>query len=138
MGYRTCSTCKQDLPLEMFSKCSAEKLGRQYKCKTCDSLYQRERRQDKERYDKHKIRMRIRQYIRKYGLSEEEALSLVQDRVGECDICKQILPLEIDHCHTTGILRGRLCNACNTSLGLLKESIPSFKSAIQYLRRHQN
>jgi len=133
MSYRVCSSCKQELPLDMYSK---RKESIQYACKTCDNAKQKERRLNPEINEKHKLRMRIRQYIRKYGLSEEEALALVQDRTGECDICGKVVPLVIDHCHISGDIRGRLCGPCNTGIGLFKENINSLEQAIEYLRSY--
>ena len=133
MSYRVCSSCEQELPLDMYSK---RKDGIQYACKTCDNARQKERRLNPEINEKNKLRMRIRQYIRKYGLSEEEALALVQDRTGECDICGEVVPLVVDHCHTSGNIRGRLCGPCNTGIGLFKENINSLEQAIEYLRSY--
>lgn len=43
--------------------------------------------------------------------------------------------LVIDHDHTTGQLRGLLCNGCNTALGKFQDSISGLERAIDYLRR---
>ena len=58
-----------------------------------------------------------------------------------CGIChvsltsgdKKPTRFAIDHCHTTGVIRGLLCNKCNRGIGLLKDSIPILQSAIQWL-----
>ena len=42
--------------------------------------------------------------------------------------------LAVDHCHTTGVIRGLLCSACNTSLGKFKDSVELLQNAIQYLK----
>ena len=42
--------------------------------------------------------------------------------------------LAVDHCHTTGVIRGLLCSACNTSLGKFKDSVELLQRAIQYLK----
>lgn len=39
----------------------------------------------------------------------------------------------IDHCHTTGVIRGHLCMTCNHTLGLFKDSVVLLKLAIAYL-----
>jgi hypothetical protein len=39
----------------------------------------------------------------------------------------------VDHCHTTGAIRGLLCHNCNRALGLLKDDINVIKNAINYL-----
>lgn len=62
-----------------------------------------------------------------YGISLEEYDQMLSDQNGVCAIC--LLPeiikstqgrtksLAVDHCHTTGKVRGLLCINCNTSLG---------------------
>lgn len=133
---KICNECLQELPIAMFSKCSSNANGLQGKCKPCDNLRQRKRREDPEFNERNKLRMRIRQYIRKYGLSEEEAIALVQDRTGECEICNEVVPLVVDHCHISGNLRGRLCSPCNTGLGFFKDNIQSLEQAAEYLRSY--
>ena len=56
----------------------------------------------------------------------------------ECPICQRNLnsghiKLSIDHNHTTGKVRGVLCNRCNIALGMLKENPEIIKQAIAYL-----
>ena len=41
--------------------------------------------------------------------------------------------LAVDHCHSSGKIRGLLCHKCNTALGLLKDSKENLHSAINYL-----
>lgn len=41
--------------------------------------------------------------------------------------------LYIDHCHSTGNVRGLLCHNCNLTIGHAKDNIEILKSAIQYL-----
>lgn len=57
---------------------------------------------------------------------------------GKCAIChKQFAKEEdtkIDHSHTTGELRGLLCNACNLGLGRLKEKKEIISEAINYIK----
>lgn len=39
----------------------------------------------------------------------------------------------VDHCHTSGNIRGILCNECNRGLGYFKDNIDNFMNAIKYL-----
>lgn len=36
-----------------------------------------------------------------------------------CDCCGTAAPLQLDHCHRSGRLRGWVCRSCNTILGLI-------------------
>jgi len=82
--------------------------------------------------------------LRTFGstIEEYEALMLEQDNY--CAIChepeKQILNgkikrLAIDHCHTTGKVRGLLCQRCNTGIGRFDDNVVLLKQAIQYLEK---
>lgn len=61
-----------------------------------------------------------------------------------CDICGKpetingnngkVKRLAEDHCHETGQWRGRLCQRCNTALGLFNDDIEILKRAIEYLQ----
>lgn len=52
-----------------------------------------------------------------------------------CPICNQQADkYYLDHSWSTGKFRGWLCNACNIALGLLKDDVDNFKSAILYLK----
>lgn len=41
--------------------------------------------------------------------------------------------LVVDHCHSTGNVRGLLCHNCNRALGLFKDNKETIKRAISYL-----
>jgi hypothetical protein len=43
------------------------------------------------------------------------------------------LKLVVDHCHSSGEVRGLLCHNCNRALGLLKDSVDSLMRAARYL-----
>jgi hypothetical protein len=69
----------------------------------------------------------------KYGLSEREYQALLAEHEYQCAICGSKERLCIDHCHTSGKVRGILCNGCNTGLGMFREAIPSLLKAVDYL-----
>jgi hypothetical protein len=69
-------------------------------------------------------------------------ISVNYDRQGgRCAICRRRVhcggntTYHVDHCHTSGRLRGLLCRDCNLGLGHFKDSIPSLLAAIDYLQR---
>jgi hypothetical protein len=65
-----------------------------------------------------------------------EELLVVQKNV--CALCKKGessgKQLSIDHCHTTGKIRGLLCSRCNLGLGLFKDNQEVLAAAIKYLQ----
>jgi hypothetical protein len=86
-------------------------------------------------------RERRRSRTRK-GLNHEAVrkhLALQEHRCGICATFVTDAPEDIrqkacaDHCHTTGVLRGVLCNRCNTALGMFKDSPERLAGAIRYL-----
>lgn len=61
----------------------------------------------------------------KYGISLEEYNILLVSQQGCCAVCKEKPSkqrLHVDHVHSTGKIRGLLCQACNVSIGKMKES----------------
>jgi hypothetical protein len=53
--------------------------------------------------------------------------------VKQCVICGDTGPLVVDHCHTTGAVRGMLCNHCNRGLGHFRDDPMLLEFAAQYL-----
>lgn len=84
--------------------------------------------------DKELERSRRKHFIRKYGLSTEDLALMLAEREGRCDICGGVMSApHVDHCHTSGEIRGLLCSNCNTGLGLFKDSPERLQAAIAYL-----
>jgi hypothetical protein len=77
--------------------------------------------------------------LAKYGVTPEGYQDLL-DKAGGCceicgtDTCATGYKLAIDHCHTTGKVRGVLCQACNTALGSFKDDADIIRRAIAYLK----
>jgi hypothetical protein len=62
-------------------------------------------------------------------------------QAGRCKICDrqpQSKGLHIDHCHSTGKVRGLLCGTCNQGIGLLKEDPELIRKAANYVAFHQS
>ncbi len=88
-----------------------------------------------------RARVRERQYASrvksKYGLTEAALADMMRLQNNQCGICDQHMDKpNIDHCHTTGKVRGLLCNGCNTGIGMFKESIPALLKAADYIFEH--
>lgn len=81
--------------------------------------------------------------IDKFGVDYEWYKRKLNNQNSVCDICKTKLDsntydkLAVDHCHSTGKLRGLLCTQCNTSLGLLKENTETINNMLKYLTKYE-
>lgn len=72
------------------------------------------------------------------GEAVTKYLEMMETQNGLCAICKKPEPLgrelAIDHCHTTGAIRGLLCTKCNLGLGMLGDDLESLERAYSYLK----
>lgn len=72
----------------------------------------------------------------KYGLELGEYDRIVANQGGGCAICAATADttrLVVDHDHSTGEVRGILCNSCNTGLGQFDDSVDGLRAAMRYL-----
>lgn len=142
---RTCSACKLEKVLtEYFYKQppsrSQQSGGYLTKCKDCVLTYNRKiasKPTFKENVWANKL-----QY--KYGITAENYETLLKEQNYSCAICKTKNPsskrkgsnkFHVDHCHSTGKVRGLLCNSCNTAIGYLNDDETNLVAALRYLRR---
>lgn len=84
--------------------------------------------------EKRRLKAR-RNQLRQYGLTPADVERMQDEQAGLCAICHSEEELVIDHCHSTGVVRGLLCGNCNKGIGLLGDDINKMWSAIQYLSR---
>jgi len=80
-----------------------------------------------------KARKRQEHLFYAYGLTEGAFASLLSSQGGGCAICGSRDNLCVDHCHTSGDIRGILCRSCNSVLGLVAEDTKVLKTMIVYL-----
>lgn len=76
----------------------------------------------------------------RYGITLDDYNDMFDKQKGKCDICKTHQmklnrKLCVDHCHTTGKVRGLLCNRCNSMLGGLES--PLRDKGDKYIKRHK-
>ena len=108
----------------------------------------RQRNKDKIKKDRKENHEKHKGYSlkRSYGITLEEYKNRLKDQdycCASCGISTKELEadvkitrhrqLVVDHCHTTGKVRGLLCNSCNTSLGLLKENLVALVGLTRYV-----
>ncbi len=75
--------------------------------------------------------------MRKYGITIEQRDAMVASQNYKCAICETEAPggqgWVVDHCHTTGRVRGILCVRCNFMLGYALDNVTTLSKAIKYL-----
>ena len=132
---RVCKTCgltaSNTIELEMFAIGTSYKFGRKPQCKKCvtSSEYNKTR------------NSALEKRVKKFGITVDKYNNFVSIQNNSCAICNKPKELfegmgnnfHIDHCHTSGKVRGLLCSNCNTGLGQFKDNIKSLENAIQYL-----
>lgn len=99
-------------------------------CVECDRLAQ----------IKHKERRKELRLIKEYGLTFEGRDNIVKSQGNSCAICGNEFEderyMHVDHCHSTGKVRGVLCSRCNQAIGLLQDDPVIIRAAKDYVVRH--
>lgn len=77
-----------------------------------------------------------------YGITYEEYEELAAQQNHVCEICRQGRNrkgqrLFVDHDHDTGVLRGLLCQNCNSVLGLAHDSPEVLRQAAEYIEKYR-
>lgn len=129
-------------PERICSKCGATKIRAEFPrykgnvCKDC-----------RRRYDKgrkpiiYNPALGRKHTLRQYGVDESWYNTKFAEQKGLCAICGKHQAnfkkrLSIDHCHTTGKLRGLLCTRCNLLIGGLENTPYILESLLSYLKKH--
>lgn len=78
-----------------------------------------------------------------YGITYADYQMMLASQSGVCAICGlreryrlpdgSLAPLVVDHDHATDGVRGLLCRACNSALGLMEDDPERLRRAIKYL-----
>lgn len=83
---------------------------------------------------------------RHYGITIGDYMRMHNDQNGLCAICKKPettvirgkeVSLSVDHCHSTGAVRGLLCRPCNQAIGSMKHDRSILLAAIDYLDKSE-
>src|SRR5574343_1034762 len=152
---RYCSVCDTFKVWSSFS----DKKARRYREKESPQVHQLKQPKCKECANMEVIRWREAQsperlkdlYLKRtYGITYLEYVSFLEDQDYCCKICSRELNTKfgmealssntavVDHCHTTGRVRGILCNECNRGLGYFKDNVNSLAKAISYLSEEES
>lgn len=103
--------------------------------------------------DKWTLRNRNKFLKSRYNLTLFEYWKLFECQGGACACCSAKLDITavqvskngkrsgtepvVDHCHTTGKVRGILCFSCNITLGHAKDNVKILESMIKYLQQNK-
>jgi len=136
---KVCKKCGIDKPTTNFSplKTTANKL--QTYCKECRRTHAKQKYKSDGVYREIKAQKRMDRHKRAtYGISEAEYVAMLAKQQNKCTICNNLDPsgkrLAVDHCHTTGIIRGLLCCNCNRAIGMMQDSPDLLIKAAEYLK----
>lgn len=123
---KRCPTCETWKMPDQFYKKANTVHGVNHECKSCtDKIHYRKMRLNPDH-------MRDKNIQNQYGISLDDARALLEFQHGLCAnrACGKEIHIDgprnerkafIDHCHSTGVVRGILCIRCNTALGLLEQ-----------------
>lgn len=78
---------------------------------------------------------------RKYGITIEFYNEMLESQDNRCCICGYEFgtvqgDTYVDHCHTTGVVRGLLCRKCNTGIGMFNDNTAFLENAVEYLNQY--
>jgi len=107
--------------------------GYQRTCRDCDKARLQQDWRD------NSGKRRNSRYKHTYGIDIDTYNDMLATQGGKCKICSEKTDrrLAVDHCHTTGDVRGLLCQPCNLGLGQFKDNTDTLLKAIEYLKETQ-
>lgn len=142
---KTCSKCNETKPIDRFWKSKVARkdgtTGYRNYCIDCGTKERLDRYHNKGGKERQK-QLSFKHNLSKYGMTVKDYWDLYEKQNCKCAICgdkeikvknRERLFLYVDHCHSTGKVRGLLCNHCNTLLGMAKDDVNILNNAIEYL-----
>jgi hypothetical protein len=143
-SFKTCTKCQGHLPHSDFSPNGGNKPGLRSRCRSCRSQHEKGNPSSESRLARRRVNFRPspkakREYapdepLYRRGLPDHEYNQMVTNQDDKCAICKSVTKLVVDHCHTSGDIRGLLCGPCNRGIGMFRDSTENLEEAIRYLR----
>lgn len=106
---------------------------------------ERHRAYHRDYYRRNKLKWQVSDLARKYDLSVETYLAMLDQQGGVCAVCRRTpeeahsdgYPLHVDHDHSTGRVRSLLCRGCNLTLGQAGDDPALLRALADYLERHR-
>jgi hypothetical protein len=137
-----CKVCVREDQRTAYRLNSSDKLAREKTRREKSRVLISE--QTKKRHKKNPDARKNQELRTRFGINYVEYQQMHEKQKGLCAICdkpeSQILNgtvkrLSVDHCHSTGKIRGLLCTKCNVALGLLKDDINVINNCVSYLQK---
>ena len=132
-----CSMCKKRKGLSKFHRDASRHDGLNHRCRTCNTVHQRQLMARRRAKDPEGFRAGQRRYemSHNYGITEDDYDKLFEKQGGVCAICGENPEgrLAVDHDHETKTVRGLLCRPCNSGLGFLGDSTDRVAKAAEYM-----
>jgi hypothetical protein len=135
MTSKPCVTCGVEKCITLFYTQKGAKYGTAPTCKECTKEKRRKYRAE------YPDKVKASRIKCTYGISVGEVQNMFKNQNGKCASCgdKPVKnDLVIDHCHSTGAVRGLLCSPCNLMLGHSKDNPDRLRQAALYLERFLN
>jgi hypothetical protein len=141
---KACKKCGEIKQLVQFPKKKDAADGHLHNCRTCDGERKSKYTWSREQWWEWEIK-------RHYGITKDEYNSILESQHCSCAICqihlddyagihgngKKVERFSVDHCHTTGKVRGLLCFRCNLAIGYAQDNPDIMEKAAQYIRERQ-
>lgn len=141
---KVCCVCEERKDFTEFYNAKNKSDSKGYRCKSCDDKAKKRWANNNEERSRYLARNRRLKFC--YGIDIPEYNRILEGQDGRCAICgkleednvvhKSVKFLSVDHDHTTGKIRGLLCNQCNRGIGMLGDTVDSLRNAIRYLDTH--
>lgn len=144
---KICSKCNTTKAIGDFHKQSDKKDGLRSQCKDCTNKRNLAKYHSCSKTKRsHHMASRKHSLWKNYGITLEHYDTMLAAQDGRCLICMSDKPWGfvvkpkrateffcVDHDHTTGEVRGLLCQPCNKGLGSFKDNPDYLRAAIKYL-----
>lgn len=134
-GHLTCKMCKTKKTLSEFNIAKNKLSGHRAECRQCESN------KNKKDWENNRLKSREKSTCKSFNITQEKYQILMS--INNCQLCnREFKPISehyktdrnIDHCHSTGKIRGVLCVRCNVALGTLGDNVEGLEKALKYLK----
>lgn len=136
---KACNKCGLSKNLDEYYKQSNCPDGTIGTCKVC--YREKSRARTKKYHKEYPGRRRSSILMNKYGITLDTFNDMLKNQNYKCAVCDSTNPgpkgvFAVDHCHSTGTVRGLLCYLCNMGLGSFKDNPTFLMAAITYLKEN--